>query len=102
MDSRFIIGIEGLEEIVVYSSSRFVISRISTVGRVRSLGSCIVVGYRGLISYSNSREVFSKISVSLSSGILKRIRFSSGLDKLSITGYLATGFKGYTCEIILG
>ena len=54
VDSRFIRGIKGLEETVVYSSSRLIISGISIVSRVYSLDGYIVVGYRGLISYSSS------------------------------------------------
>jgi len=50
--------IKGLEEIVIKSSSRLVISGILTVGRVRryttSGGVQIAVGYTGHISYSNS------------------------------------------------
>jgi len=54
VNSRFMRGVEGLEETIAYSSSRLIISGISTVGRVYPFNSYIVVGYRGLISYSSS------------------------------------------------
>jgi hypothetical protein len=94
-------SIKGLEERVVYSSSRLIINGILIVSRVRSLDSYIVVGYKGLILYSNSWEGFSKVSVLLLLRALKRIHFSRGLDRLSITRYLAIGFKGYIYKIIL-
>ena len=104
IDSRFIRGIKGLEEIVIYSFSRLIISGISIISRVYSLDNYIVVGYKGLILYSSNRERFSKVFISLLlRNLVARICFLRGLSKLGTKCFiLGIYFKGYRYKIVLG